>query len=103
MLVIETQTKKCWLIPCRLSPEDIEELSGNLAEAFGQIGRDATYAATENGYWRTVDAFLAHVVSAKHDTQTQQGVYAEFINHMDGTCGENVHRYILEQVKGRTI
>jgi hypothetical protein len=103
MLVIDTNTKKCWLIPCRLSPQDVQSLSGTLQESFVQIGADATYAAMENGLWRTVDAFLQYVVSGQHDQQAQKDVYAIFIKNMDGTCGEKVHHYILEQVKGRNI
>lgn len=100
MLVIDTTTENCWLIPCRLSPEDIQKLSRPMRESFGKIRKDATYVATENNLWRTIETFLNYVVSESHDQQAQKDSYANFIENMDGTCGEKVHQYIMKQIRG---
>jgi len=98
LLIIDVQTETFKIAPCRLSEKNMKKLSTPLEDSFGCIGKTALYAMEENTLWRSVANFIGYVVDGKHDKKRQKEAYARIIENIDGTCGEKVHQYIMEQI-----
>jgi len=98
LLIIDTIEETYRLLPCRLSPDDVQKLSIPFKESFGQLGEDATYAAIEDDFSISIDAFLEYVIDNQHISQRQTDSYAQFVKNMDGTCGGKVHDYIMKHM-----
>lgn len=96
LVIVDTASGEHRLQPCRLSNSDVEALSTPLEHSFGKVGQGAPYASNENGLWRNVENFIEYVISESHDKDSQQKAYVQFIKNTDGSCGEKVHRYIME-------
>ena len=70
-----------------------------MEDAFGPVGPDFPYAMRENPMCRSVRDFIAYVHSGKHDKEAQKRAFSALSNNSDGTCGEKVHRCIMEKLE----
>lgn len=98
LLIIDTIDETYRLLPCRLSPDDVQKFSIPLRESFSSLGEDATYAVMEDNLSINIDAFLQYLIEEEHMNQRQMESYAQFVKNMDGTCGEKVHDYIMKHM-----
>lgn len=99
MLFIDLEKRECVRqLPCRMNEADAKRLPTPIAEAFGKIGKDVPYAVNESVVCRNVDQYIDYVLSEKHNSQVQQEAYQAVANNADGTCGQKVHQYIMEQI-----
>lgn len=83
----------------RLSAAAVDAMKTPMEESFGPIGPDLPYALRENIMCRSVGQFIEYVHRGAHDKASQQRAFGELSNNSDGTCGEKVHRYIMEQLE----
>ena len=82
----------------RLSPEVIQAVKTPMGKAFGPVGPDLPYAMRENPMCRSIGDFIVYVHSGTHDKEAQKRAFAALANNSDGTCGEKVHRCIMEKL-----
>ncbi len=80
----------------RLPMDVAKSLVKPMEESFGPVGPDFPYAMCENPMCRNVGDFISYVHSGKHDKEAQKRAFATLANNADGTCGETVHKYIME-------
>jgi len=98
LIIYDTQTEKIEIKPCRFTEKQVKCLSNSMEKSFGQLNRNILYASTENHLWRNIDSFIDYVISEKHNHQAQKEAYLQIITNADGSCGEKVHKYIMEQI-----
>lgn len=82
----------------RLSAAAMDAMKTPMEKAFGPIGPDLPYAVRENPMSRSVGQFIEYVYRGDHDKTAQQRAFGALANNSDGTCGEKVHRHIMEQL-----
>lgn len=81
----------------RLSADAMRAMATPMEDAFGPIGPNLPYAIRENLMCRSVGQFIEYVHSGTHDKEAQKQAFSALSNNLDGTCGEKVHRHIMEQ------
>lgn len=84
--------------PCRLSWHYVKRY---LAEKVGfkHWSGVLPYACRENAYENTLDNFVKGKLFDESDRQEQLQWYSKLSDNMDGTCGEKVHLYILQEIQ----
>ena len=98
LFIIDPDTAEFENKHIRLSAAALDALKIPMEKAFGPIGPDLPYALRENPMCRSVGQFIEYVHRGVHDKTAQQRAFGVLANNSDGTCGEKVHRYIMEQL-----
>lgn len=98
LLIYDSAKDTLDIKPCRFSEDQRIRLQTAMEKSFGKIGSNVLYASNENHLWRNIDSYIEYVISEKHNFEQQRKAYLEIIKNADGTCGEKVHQYIMEQM-----
>ena len=99
VFVIDPDTMEFEIKHMRLSENAMRAVVRPMEVAFGPVGPDFPYAMRENPMCRSVGDFIAYVHSGKHDKEAQKRAFSALSNNSDGTCGEKVHRCIMEKLE----
>lgn len=83
---------------CRLDRQYIKE---HLTEktGFKHWSGNLPYVCRENIHANTLENFINGTLFGAADWQEQLQFYSKIINNLDGTCGEKVHQYIMEEIQ----
>jgi len=92
LVLIDTKTEDCKIRKCYVN---------NKASIlrFGSIGDNIPYACSESNSINVEDFLLELEVKKVFNPQDQIRVYASIVSNIDGTCGDKIHNYIMEQME----
>lgn len=81
-------------IPLRMTPND---LSYSPDDLFCQLNASIPYAAQESIFY-SLEMFIRYVSGGLHSKDTQLERFRSVSNHLDGSCGAEVYRTIVQKM-----